>query len=149
MGADEWQASAAAGVVVSSPGAGERTTGVGAGLEIARGITDSWAARAEIAGSARSLAGAAGITLAIDVVRVIPFLDLGLAAAAQEGPTDGTRGDLGLQGGAGVEYLLTRRWALAALARFHYLPIELGGSRPPDGATPWLLTAGLRLGRVF
>jgi hypothetical protein len=56
------------------------------------------------------------------------------------------RSVLGPQVGLGAEYLLSRRWTLAALANFDYFVLRLRG---PGGAHPWLACAALRIGRVF
>jgi hypothetical protein len=48
--------------------------------------------------------------------------------------------------GIGAEYLLSRRWTLAALARFDFFALRLAGS---GGAHPWWACAGFRIGRVF
>jgi hypothetical protein len=46
----------------------------------------------------------------------------------------------------GAEYLLDRRWSAAAIARYQYLFVRLGGTA---GTSPGVLTFGLRISRTF
>jgi hypothetical protein len=90
---------------------------------------------------ARAVGLEAGATYAFDVLRVVPFVEGGLAFLHVSG---GHRA-LGLQAGLGGEYLLDRHWGLALVARYAYLPLRLGGLADHPG----LLTVGLRLGYTF
>jgi hypothetical protein len=110
------------------------------------GLTDAWSVRGELASSWHSFPGgtkraselAAGVTYAIDVVRVIPFVDAAVAGVNLGGPHG--RWDLGLGG----EYLIDRRWSVAAVARYeHYVLAPSAESRPG------LISVGLRLAYVF
>jgi hypothetical protein len=93
----------------------------------------------------RAVAAVAGVTYAIDVLRVVPFFEGGVAFLAQEGAASAPRADLGLEVGVGGEYLLDRYWALALVARVSYLPLRPSGLQ----GTPSLLSLGVRLGRTF
>ena len=129
--------------------------GMQAGVEGALGFTDAWAGRATVSSSwlpepapgspGHVTAVSLGATFSLDVVRWVPFLDLGVSLADLRG--DGASSQrLGPQVGLGAEYLLSRRWTLAALARFDYFALRLRG---PGGTHPWSACASLRLGRVF
>jgi len=74
-----------------------------------------------------------GATYSLDVVRWVPFVDLGLSLADLRGGGASSQ-RLGPQVGLGAEYLLSDRWTLAALARFDFFALRLAGS---GGAHPW------------
>lgn len=134
---------------------GKARAGAQVGVEATRGLTDSWAAHVGV--SYALLPGAApyrlhhlttvalGATYSVDVLRWVPFLDLGLGVADLRSSAGGSQ-YLGPQLGLGVDYLLTRGWSFAALARFDYLVLRLHGW---DDPRPWLATIGVRLGRIF
>jgi hypothetical protein len=150
VGEDERQLAVTAGAGRLSPAAGEAAWGPVVRLEGQYGVTDSLALHAALGGSwhgggpVRTLGAVAGVTYAIDVLRVVPFFEGGLAFQGQGGGPPG-RSDLGLEVGLGGEYLLDRSWALAVAGRVTYLPVHLSGS----GGTASLLSLGLRLGRTF
>ena len=116
-------------------------------LEGQYGVTDGLALHATAGASwhgataARAVAVEAGVTYALDILRVVPFGEAGLCVL---GVAAGARG-MGLQVGLGGEYLIDRHWALALVVRYAYLPLRLGGGP----GRPSLLGAGLRLGYVF
>jgi hypothetical protein len=95
-------------------------------------------------GDVLATAATAGVTYALDVLRVVPFFEGGLAFLDQRGVAPARTG-LGLEAGLGGEYLLDRRWALALVGRLAYLPLRLAGR----GDAPTLLALALRLGRTF
>jgi hypothetical protein len=103
----------------------------------------SWHSRT--GGTARATGLAAGVTYALDVLRVVPFFEGGLAIVDQRGGDRAARLDAGAEVGLGGEYLLDRRWAVALVGRFAYLPLPLSGS----GGAASFLTLALRLGRMF
>jgi hypothetical protein len=126
-----------------------------AGVEATLGFSDAWAGRMAVSNSwqpeptssspRHMTALSLGTVFSFDVVRWVPFLDLGFSLADLRG--DGASSQrLGPQVGLGVEYLFSRRWTLAALASFDYFVLRLRG---PGGAHPWLACAALRVGRVF
>jgi hypothetical protein len=129
----EWMAGVSAGVAGAEQGAGWA-----AALEAAHGLTDSWGLRAaaELALPAgeRRVGLNAGVVFAWDVVRYVPFAELGASYAH-----DGAHA-LGPQAGLGVEYLLGPRWALGLVARAAYV---VGGN------SSWAVTGALRLARLF
>jgi hypothetical protein len=86
-----------------------------------------------------------GATYSLDVVRWVPFVDLGFSLADLRGGGASSQ-RMGPQVGLGAEYLLSRRWTLAALARFDFFALRLSGH---GSAYPWWACAGLRVGRVF
>jgi hypothetical protein len=152
VGEEERQVALTAGAGRLAGGGVEAAGGALARLEGAYGLTDTLALHAALGGSWHARSGGtvstlgvvAGVTYALDVLRVVPFFEGGVAFLGQGGPGPG-RSDLGLEGGVGGEYLLDRYWALALVARAMVLPLRLSGS----GGTPSLLTLALRLGRTF
>ena len=152
-GEGEKQVSGALGFAL----AGDHNTrpGMQAGVEAMMGFTDSWAGRAAVSsswqpepasgGPGHVTAASLGMTYSLDVLRWVPFMDLGVSLADLRGGGASSQ-RLGPQVGLGAEYLLSRRWTLAALARFDYLALRLRG---PAGTHPWWACAGLRIGRVF
>ena len=153
-GMGEKQVAASVGFALAGGDDSERP-GMQAGVEASFGFSDAWAGRMAVSSSwqpepassspRQVTALSLGTVYALDVVRWVPFLDLGFSLADLRG--DGASSQrLGPQVGLGAEYLLSRRWTLAALASFDYFVLRLRG---PGGAHPWLACAALRIGRVF
>lgn len=120
------------------------------------GLTDAWSARLGLAGAwlassgegsaARVVAPALGMTVAADVLNLVPFGEVGIVMGDVRGAGGTARQYLGGQLGAGVEYLLTRRLTVSLLGRIDYLALRLAG---PDATDPLALTFALHLGHVF
>jgi len=147
-GSGEKQVAASLGLALAGNDDSTRP-GMQAGVEATLGLSDAWAGRLAVSSSWQPqrhvTALSLGTTYSLDVVRWVPFVDLGVSLADLRG--DGASSQrIGPQVGLGVEYLLSRRWTLAALARFDYFALRLRG---PGGAHPWWGCAGFRIGRVF
>lgn len=162
MDEDEWQL-AAGGGFTHLHSDGRAGGGFGLTLEGQRGLSDVWALRAALgaswngmpaagvrpAGDARSVHAAAGVSCAYDVLRLVPFLELGVVLADTRGAgIRDAHGAVGFESGAGGEYLLDRRWTVALVARARYLPVVFGAVDVDVGRV-WSLSFGLRLGRTF
>jgi hypothetical protein len=145
LDAGDWQVGLTANLAAGfddgvHPGGGGRLDG-------RYGITDALSAWAAVGSlwwstpryTTRVTSASAGLTLAFDVLRTVPFVSLGVAAAE----VDGTR--LGGELNVGGEYLFDPKWSLALVGSVQLLPIRLGGSKPDGGA----VALGLRLGRTF
>jgi hypothetical protein len=147
--------------LTAGPGLAVGLTGgarVGASVDarLLYGLTDSWSARVGLAGSwlpssgentaARVVAPALGVTVAADVLNLVPFGEVGIVMGDVRGGGSAARQYLGGQLGAGVDYLLTRRLTISLLGRIDYLALRLAG---PDAANPLALTFALHLGHVF
>jgi hypothetical protein len=160
--AEEWELGVRVGYAAAVAD-GRRPAGVLGGADLLYGLTDAWAARLSLAssihpvdadverpgGRVQATAIALGFTYAVDVLRVVPFLEAGVALGFVTGDVRDARRDLGLEAGLGAAYLLTPRWALAALVRYQHFPLRLGGADPIFATTPAILAAGVRLARVF
>jgi hypothetical protein len=158
----EWQAAGSLDAALARAD-GRWTAGGGFGLEGRYGLTDAFAARAELDGSWHPTSAdggrpggtvrvgglTAGLGWALDVLRFVPFAELGLALQALGGAVAERRVDLGLEAGAGLEYLLDRRWSLGLALRARWLPVRLAGDDGAFGGTPACLRAALRLGYAF
>jgi len=150
----DWQLSAGPAFALLVEGKNP-TSGLGGRIEGRYGITDdssAWAAvgsswHPRAADQVRASLASAGFTLAFDVFRVVPFAEAGANVADVK--TGATRaGYLGFEAGAGAEYLFDRRWSAAAVARYHYLAIKLGGAAAAH-PSPGVLSVGLRISHNF
>jgi hypothetical protein len=110
--------------IQSAPERTEHTFAAGASLWL--GLTDSVWAAASLGftgpgGDFRSVEACGGLVLALDVLRVIPFLEAqaGLLASGEQ-----TTALVRL--GFGADYFLTERLSVGAVARYRPLPSELG-----------------------
>jgi hypothetical protein len=127
-----------------------------------RGLTEAWALRGSLAGSwhpvdasgtapggrVRTLAAAVGLVYAVDVLRVVPFAEAGLAVAHASQAVRDPGTFVGLQLGGGASYLIDRRWALAGLLRAHAFGLRPGGG-PGPSSSPLVLSLLLRLERTL
>ena len=84
-----------------------------------------------------------GFVYAVDALRVIPFVDAGLALESRWAVGHARTG-AGIEAGAGADYVLNRDWMVGLVVRGRWIP--LGVPRDPAGA---FVGVGLRLGRIF
>jgi opacity protein-like surface antigen len=160
-GFEEWQAGVVAGVAAPSAD-GRRPVGPLLGLDAQYGVTDAWALRAAAdltlapvsadatgrpGGLVRATRLTAGVTYAVDVLRVVPILEAGVAFLDVAGDVRQSHQALGFQLGVGAEYFLSRRWAAAVVVRGSYLPLRLGGGGLDEEASVFALLA--RLSRIW
>jgi hypothetical protein len=170
-----WLALALAWLVPASAlavGEGEAALSVGAGFAVAfqgdgragaegefrllRGLTDAWSARLGLQAALLPSSGgqprgslisqAVGLTWAVDIANLVPFVDLGVLVADVRGMGNPASQRLGGQAGLGVDYLVSRRTLVSLLGRVDYLPLRLAGGESPR---PILLALVLHLGRTF
>jgi hypothetical protein len=131
-------------------------TGMQADVRLLRGISDSWAARlgvqtgwypaTDMAPSAHVTAQSLGLTWAADVLKLVPFADVGIAVADLRGGGLAPSWRLGGQLGIGADYLLSRHLTMSLLARADYFPFRLAGAHR---AHPTQVSLTLYLGRAF
>ena len=133
-------------------------TRVGAAVDVRllHGFNDSWSARLGLEGSwlpgsgdtsaTRIVTPSLGLTVAADVLNLVPFAEAGFGFADIRGGGTASRQYLGGQLGVGVDYLATRHLTLSLLGRLDYFALRLAG---PDGSRPVVATFALHLGRVF
>jgi hypothetical protein len=131
--------------------------GATAGAEALHGLDDVWSARGGLAiAAARGNAQGwredvtleLGASAALDVLRVIPFAQLGAAVTwggiGDSAAVGGQGLRAGLQGAIGADYLLDRAWSLGLVLRGRVLPVRVSGSSEDGGGGS--LTANLRVG---
>lgn len=111
--------------------------GGGTGLDLSYGVTDALAVRATGAFTAHNLPATkdlvgglltawhagVGITYAVDATRLVPYFDLAVGLLGRTEPVKGGGNkagyDFGAEIGIGVDYLITRRWAVGFVVRYH------------------------------
>lgn len=131
-GEDEWQFDLAVGGAANTTDESARW-GPSLGAAAQWGLTDAWAVRAAWdhrlrPGSSAALL-AAGITYTVDVLRWLPFAELGVATLLE--PQGGQwHMSAGPQVAVGADYLLDRRYSVGAVAKYSYLPIVATGPTP-------------------
>jgi hypothetical protein len=161
----QWVAAAGMGGAVMEID-GRWRPGFQAGAEARLGLAPAWALRGAVhhsahpdwgavavssprpIGTIRATTAALGLVYAWDVLRVVPFGELGLAVSRLGGGVRQPGTFLGPQLGAGASYLLDRRWALAGVLRYQHLGLALGDGYALADA-PSMLAAVLRLERYF
>ena len=109
-------------------------SGAGLAVDVGYGITESLTVRAAVAWSAhpvdenkmRKLGGGTlqvtgafgGIRYAFDLLRTVPYLNLGLGAIYASGP-DPDSTNFSYEAAIGFDRLMSRRWAWGAIAAYH------------------------------
>ena len=121
------------------------------------GISDAWSARVGVAGAwlppssgasdaGRIVAPTLGVTVAADVLSLVPFAEAGIVFADVRGDSIAARQYLGSQLGAGLDYWVTRRLTVTLVGRLDYLALRLAG---PDGRKPLAVSFAVHLGHTF
>jgi hypothetical protein len=130
--------------------------GAAADARFLYGLSDSWSARLGLQASwipasgepsaTRLVAPALGLTVAADVLNLVPFAEAGIVLADIRGGGLAARQRLGGQVGAGAEYLATRHFTVLLLGRLDYFALRLAGARESSLTE---VTFALHLGHVF
>jgi outer membrane scaffolding protein for murein synthesis (MipA/OmpV family) len=163
-GEDEWQLSARLGLA-SVDVDGRSPLGELAGADLEYGITDAWALRLSVGtgfhpvdavaetslpkGTVRTNMALAGVTYTIDVLRLVPYIEVGVGVINFGGAvlTPGTTLDAEL--GLGADYLVTRHWALGGLLNYQFTPAQLFGSPMDFGGTSFYFAVSARVSWMF
>ncbi|MSP63982.1 MAG: hypothetical protein EXR72_27300 [Myxococcales bacterium] len=114
---------------------GQTTWGGGGGIDLSYGVTDALAVRVTGALTAHSVGASAngpggtalawlagvGVTYTLDILRVVPYVDfaiglLGTRHRTAQGSV--VENNAGVQIGLGVDYLVTRRFAVGVVVRY-------------------------------
>ena len=115
---------------------GQTAVGGGGAVDLTYGLTDAFALRATgaftgqgigrsdtaPAGSVLAYHAGLGVTYTIDILRVVPSLDFSVGLLGVRRPTsagDQYTNQFGVEIGLGVDYLLTRRFAIGVVVRYH------------------------------
>lgn len=163
-GEGEWQVAAQAGYATVAAD-GRNPSGWQAGADVQYGFSDAWAARLSFStsrhgitknddaglpgGRVLSQSAVAGVTYSIDVLRVVPTVELGVALLLVNGDVIQPRSGIGIEAGLGAEYFLDRHWTLGVSFRYLFAPADVATFPPALDRTPFFFSAGLRAGRIF
>ena len=154
VGEGEASLSLGAGLAVTFQDGGR--AGVEGEFRLLRGLTDAWSGRLGLQaallpssdGRPRGslVSQSAGLTWAVDIANLVPFVDFGVLVADVRGMGYAASQRLGIQAGVGLDYLASRHALVSLLARVDYLPLRLAGHESPR---PTQLCLVLHLGRTF
>jgi hypothetical protein len=136
--------------------AGATQVGVAGDLRLLRGLSDSWSARLGLEAAwlpstderpaTRLSAGALGLTVAADVLSLVPFADFGVVVADLRSAGLAAQQRVGGELTLGADYLAGRHVTLSVLGRVDYFALRLAGAHGPR---PVLVVLALALGYVF
>jgi hypothetical protein len=134
-------------------------------LEARRGLTDAWALtlRGHLSrhgvdadatshlpgGGVKSYAAMAGVTYALDKLRVVPYVEILLGYLAVTGDVVAKRHQIGAQAVAGGEYLIDRRLTVGLSAAYIYAPVDLVSNAMSLGSNPYFFSLSARVGWTF
>jgi hypothetical protein len=154
VGEGEASLSLGAGCALTFQGDGH--AGVEGEFRLLRGLGDAWSGRlglqAALLPSSDGRPGgslvsqAVGLTWAVDIANLVPFVDFGVLVADVRGMGQPASQRLGGQAGLGFDYLVSRHALVSLLGRVDYLPLRLAGGESPR---PIQLCLVLHLGRTF
>ena len=162
VGEDEWQVSARLGGG-NANGYPISPWGLAGALDVEYGLLESFAARASVgvvsrpvkavkngppAGTLQARTALLGATYTFDVLRLVPYLEVGIGLLQWSGP-GAPRTSLGTELGLGADYLLAPRWACGASAQYIFSPADLFGNVMEFGQSPLAFSVTLRLSRIF
>jgi Outer membrane protein beta-barrel domain len=164
VGAEEWQLSARLGIGDLHMD-GRSPIGFAGAVELEYGLNDAWAARLLAAESAHSvdadlmakLPGGwarvtsllGGVTYTFDVLRMVPYAQLGVGFVRFEGAVKAARTELAGELGVGTDYWLTPRWAMGAVLQYLFAPVDLFEHLGGLGQSPFAFSLMLRASRLF
>jgi opacity protein-like surface antigen len=163
-GADEWQLAARAAFAKVAANGGH-PNGPLVGIDLQYGLDDAWAARLSLESSwhgvsnARGKAGedgyvrasslTAGVTYAVDVMRLVPIFEIGIGLLDVGGAAAAAHRDFGIALGIGADYLLSEVWSLGVGARYQQFPLRAAGLTPNYDGDPTVFSLAIRAGRGF
>ena len=115
---------------------GQTLYGGGGSLDLAYGLTDALALRVTgaftahhidkigdaPAGTFLAYQAGVGLTYTLDILRLVPFFDVAIGLLGSVRPRGGgneVNNQFGIQLGVGVDYLVTRRFSVGAVVRYH------------------------------
>lgn len=162
-GANELQAALRLGI--GRLNVGDDPWAPAAGVDVEYGIDDAWALRASVegydhsvaadktngtaAGTERLGAALAGVAYTVDILRLVPYLNLEIGIAHIGGPLAPPRTMLASELGGGGDYYLTRRLRLGISFQYLYEPGDLISNPTQFGNSPFMFSATARLSWVF
>jgi hypothetical protein len=162
VGEDEWQLSARAGGG-NADGYPFQSWGLAGAVDLEYGFFEAFAARASVgvtsypvsavknvspAGTLQARTALVGATYTFDVVRLLPYMELGLGLLQWSGPR-APKTSFGTELGLGADYLITPRWAAGASAQYIFAPADLFNNVMQFGERPLAFSLTLRVSRIF
>jgi hypothetical protein len=162
VGEDEWQLSARLGGG-NADGYPIQPWGLAGALDLEYGFLEAFAARASVGvvsrpvnaikngppgGTLQARTALVGATYTFDVLRLVPYMELGIGLLTWSGPS-APKTSFGTELGLGADYLLTPRWACGASAQYIFSPADLFDNVMQFGQRPLAFSLTLRLSRIF
>jgi hypothetical protein len=164
-GRDEWQLSLREGVGTVNVD-GRTPWGDAAGLDLEYGLLDAWAVRASLEGSVHSVsanpqtglpggtihtdAALLGITYTVDILRLVPYVDLEIGVAQIGGAVIARQSHMFVSElGAGGDYFITRRITGGLSVQYLYRPLDLVENLRDFGNSPFIFSVSARLSWIF
>jgi hypothetical protein len=163
VGEDEWQVSARAGGG-NANGYPLAPWGLAGALDVEYGFHEAFAARASVgvvshpvkavkngppAGTLQARTALVGATYTFDVLRLVPYIEVGVGALQWSGPGAPTKTSFAAELGLGADYLITPRWAWGGSAQYIFAPADLFNNVMQFGERPLAFSLTLRLSRIF
>ncbi len=166
-GEGEWQVGLRAG-----PGTvnfdQRKPWGLATALDVDYGLNDAWAVSGTLAasfhpvdtemvdegtvrlgGTIRTVAALAGLTYAIDVLRLIPYANVELGVVRFDGAVVRPRTLFAAELGVGADYFLSRRWTTGISFQYLFAPEDLASDPLNLGSSPFSFSATWRVSRIF
>ena len=157
---DDWQLSARAGI--ASVAVDHRDPlGLRAGLDGQYGLTDAWALRltgtfsrldvsenkaANLPGGAIwAYSALAGVAYTMDVLRLLPTFEVGIAMLGLTGAVVTPRRAIGMQAALGADYLLGPRLSVGGIAEYIFAPFDLISNALTGNAIPQAFAFSVRV----
>lgn len=164
-GRDEWQLSLREGAG-SVHVDGRTPWGDAAALDLEYGFLDAWAARVSLEGSLHSVsrnaqsglpggaihtdAALAGVTYTVDILRLVPYVDLELGVAQIGGAVVHQQPHMLVSElGAGGDYFITRRVTAGVSLQYLYRPLDLIENPRNFGNSPFIFSVTARISWIF
>jgi hypothetical protein len=164
-GRDEWQLSLREGAGTVNVD-GRQPWGDAAALDLEYGFLDAWAVRASLEGSVHSVTGnpqtglpggtihtgaaLAGLTYAVDILRLVPYIDFEIGVAEIGGAVVAKQPHMLVSElGAGGDYFITRRVTAGLSFQYLYRPLDLFENLRDFGNSPFIFSVTARLSWIF
>ncbi len=164
-GEQEWQLGARTGAATVN--ADHRTAwGFAAALDLEYGLTDAWAIRTSASTTLQSVgpekamdprptgkivtgAALAGLTYTLDVLRLVPYVDLQLGVYRISGAVTSPSTLFVAAVGIGADFYVTRLWTVGGYFQYLFAPADLFSDPFNLGSNPYQFSATLKLSRIF
>jgi hypothetical protein len=164
-GENEWQLAARLGAQTVNVD-GRKPWGPTLALDVAYGLNDAWAVRASLEASSHSVspenpqdtrpvgnvnrqAALLGLTYTIDVLRLVPYVDLDIGVVHLGGALTQPQTLLAMQLGVGADWFVNRQWTAGLGFRYLFEPADLLSDPLNLGTNPFAFSITARASRVF